>query len=326
MTIEPGGRGDEDLPSWPTTSGRPPPPPFAPRPDFNASRVTGRRIAAGLLDLVPLTFLAFAMGDRTASNGQFNVNLGGLKVLWWLLVAIAYYAVAELSTRTTPGKAIMGLCVRRDDARPATTTQILTRNGLRVVDILPAGYLVGLVAVAASSHGRRIGDMAAHTLVLRRSDVGEPGPRKRTIVPLVAVVAIILGAGVALLATAEDPTTKVGAFAVDEEVIPYAERVITEALADPSFVPLRDFVDAGVVTDAELRTFLTGFGDAYGGATDDYRIIDRERLTPTLPDGTTVDAVALRFAMRFEKRSGQLDLVIADVRGELRLIGFFARG
>lgn len=140
------------------------------------------------------------------------------------------------------------------------------------------------------------------------------------------MVAIILGAGVALLATAEDRTTKVGAFAIDEEVIPYAERVITEALADPSFVPLRDFVDAGVVTDAELRTFLTGFGDAYGGATDDYRIIDRERLTPTLPDGTTVDAVALRFAMRFEKRSGQLDLVIADVRGELRLIGFFARG
>ena len=326
MTIEPGGRGDEDLPSWPTTIAPPPPPLFAPRPDFNASRVTGRRIAAGLLDLVPLTFLAFAMGDRTASNGQFNVKLSGLELLWWLLVAIAYYAVAELTTRTTPGKAIMGLCVRSDGARPATTSQILSRNGLRVIDILPAGYLVGLVAIAASAHGRRVGDMAAKTLVLRRSDVDEPALAKRSMLALVAVVAITLGAGVALLSTAEVRTAKVGVFDVEGDVIPYGERVIVEALAAPSFETLRSFVEADVVSDEELRTFLEGFGGRYGGATEDHRIISRERLTPTLPDGTTIDAMSVRFAMQFTKRPGQLDLVIADIRGELRLIGFFARG
>src|SRR5690348_17143368 len=133
MAVEQGGQHAGEDTSLPMASEPllPPPPPFAPSPILSSSGVTGRRIAAGLIDLVPLTFLAVAMGDRTASNGRFNVNLSGIKVLWWLLAVLAYGAIAELITRTTPGKALVGLCVRNDDGRPASLQQILTRNALR---------------------------------------------------------------------------------------------------------------------------------------------------------------------------------------------------
>jgi uncharacterized RDD family membrane protein YckC len=114
------------------------------------SVVTGRRIVAGLIDMVPLVFLAIAMGDRSADSGQFNVNLQGLKVFWWLLASLSYYAVAELATNTSPGKAIMGLCVRDDLTKPPTKRQILIRSAVRIIDILPVMYLVGLITVAAS--------------------------------------------------------------------------------------------------------------------------------------------------------------------------------
>jgi hypothetical protein len=38
---------------------------------------------------------------------------------------------------------------------------------LRVVDILPANYLIGLIAMVVSPEGKRLGDVAAGTVVVR---------------------------------------------------------------------------------------------------------------------------------------------------------------
>jgi hypothetical protein len=42
------------------------------------------------------------------------------------------------------------------------------RNLLRVIDILPAFYLVGMVTVLASSRNQRLGDLAAGTVIVRQ--------------------------------------------------------------------------------------------------------------------------------------------------------------
>lgn len=60
---------------------------------------------------------------------------------------IAYYAVAELATNTSPGKAIMGLGVRDDLAKLPAKRQILIRSAMRTIDILPV-MLVGVGEVS----------------------------------------------------------------------------------------------------------------------------------------------------------------------------------
>jgi len=41
------------------------------------------------------------------------------------------------------------------------------RNFLRIVDFLPAFYVVGVIAILATSQNQRLGDLAAGTLVVR---------------------------------------------------------------------------------------------------------------------------------------------------------------
>ena len=48
------------------------------------------------------------------------------------------------------------------------------RNVLRLVDILPGAYLVGMVAIIVTGRNQRLGDLAAGTLVVRERIVPPP--------------------------------------------------------------------------------------------------------------------------------------------------------
>ena len=65
----------------------------------------------------------------------------------------------------TPGKRVLGLVVLNDDGSPVRWGGALTRNLLRAVDFLPLLYGFGLVAMAASRDFKRLGDLAAGTVV-----------------------------------------------------------------------------------------------------------------------------------------------------------------
>lgn len=67
----------------------------------------------------------------------------------------------------TPGKRVMHLRVIATDGMPASLGALFLRNVLRLVDFLPFGYCLGLLSVAASQHGQRLGDLVANTLVVR---------------------------------------------------------------------------------------------------------------------------------------------------------------
>lgn len=309
-------------PAQPSLPPPPPPlPPSGPPAVGTASVVTGRRVVAGLIDLVPLTFLAIAMGDRSKDSGQFSISLQGMKVLWWLLAAVAYYLIAELATNTSPGKAIMGLCVRDDLATPPNKRQVLTRSAMRFVDILPVLYLVGLIAALSSSRRKRLGDMVAGTVVLQRAEVGEPRPGGRKLVSLAAVVIVTVVVGATLLVAA-DTSEKVGRFDFYDEVLPYADQVLEEAFQPPSVDAIRSHLAPGVVSENDLTTIVEAMVDVVGGITNDYKVDDHHFDNYPISPGKTVEAVSLRIVGQFEKRPGQLVLTLADVDGELRLIGF----
>ncbi len=67
---------------------------------------------------------------------------------------------------SSPGKRSMNIRVVRKDGRPITLFDSAVRNILRVVDILFMTYPVGLVVMFIDSKNRRLGDLAAGTLVI----------------------------------------------------------------------------------------------------------------------------------------------------------------
>ncbi len=85
-----------------------------------------------------------------------------------LILTTCYFLFFETLLRgRTPGKMLTRLRVVSTDGRVIGWRQSLLRNLLRMVDYLPAGYLVGVVAMVASPRVQRLGDLVAGTIVVR---------------------------------------------------------------------------------------------------------------------------------------------------------------
>lgn len=74
----------------------------------------------------------------------------------------------------TPGKKALGLRVVRDDGTPVDWTASVLRNLLRFADGLPFGYQVGLASIMMSKDFKRLGDLAAGTVVIYADRVLPP--------------------------------------------------------------------------------------------------------------------------------------------------------
>ncbi|HEV2430242.1 MAG TPA: RDD family protein [Burkholderiales bacterium] len=69
----------------------------------------------------------------------------------------------------TPGKRLFGIAVLNDDGTPLRWPGALTRNLLRAVDFLPLMYGFGLVTMLLNRDFKRLGDLAAGTVVVYQS-------------------------------------------------------------------------------------------------------------------------------------------------------------
>lgn len=88
-----------------------------------------------------------------------------------------YFSAWELATRgLTPGKYLLGLRVVGSTGQALDAKAVILRNALRVVDILPSGYTIGLVTMIGSRYGQRLGDHAAGTIVIRTDKIEAPAP------------------------------------------------------------------------------------------------------------------------------------------------------
>jgi uncharacterized RDD family membrane protein YckC len=102
----------------------------------------------------------------------------------------------------TPGKKALGLVVLHDDGTPVGWPAALTRNLLRFVDFLPVFYGVGLVATVMNRDFKRLGDLAAGTVVVYR-DRGNQGFAVPPAAPLAPAVALSAAEQRAILDFAE---------------------------------------------------------------------------------------------------------------------------
>jgi uncharacterized RDD family membrane protein YckC len=129
----------------------------------------GSRFVAAIVDLTLQTLLVIALALVFVIGG---VGLGGADAAVFTLAAFALFASYDIlfevfASGRTPGKRFNGLRVVRDDGSPVGFLTSTVRNVLRLIDILPGGYLVGIVAILATSRNQRLGDIAAGTLVVR---------------------------------------------------------------------------------------------------------------------------------------------------------------
>ena len=133
------------------------------------------RFVAVLLDAVIVFFplsivVGLLSGGWYAEHGpgyaNAGINVGGNA--FWLLLAlgVGYYIVCEAATGATLGKRMVGIRVVDEDGDRVTLGAAVIRNLLRLVDAL-FFYLVGFLFALTSSRGQRLGDRAAHTIVVR---------------------------------------------------------------------------------------------------------------------------------------------------------------
>lgn len=84
------------------------------------------------------------------------------------LVYWGYFVLFEtIWNGQTPGKRQVGLRVVKGSGLPVTFLDVLVRNVLRIVDFLPLFYGVGVLFMFIGRGSRRIGDLAAGTVVVK---------------------------------------------------------------------------------------------------------------------------------------------------------------
>jgi uncharacterized RDD family membrane protein YckC len=88
--------------------------------------------------------------------------LGTFATLW------GYHVFFEMVWHgQTPGKRWLGLRVIKEGGYPLGFVDSVIRNVVRLVDFLPFSYLIGAVVMFVDRRSRRLGDLAAGTLVVK---------------------------------------------------------------------------------------------------------------------------------------------------------------
>ncbi len=141
----------------------------------------GSRLIAALVDsaiqtlLIVLVFLLGIIG-LGSSLAALARQLGGESGLWmvaaFFLVEFAllwgYYLFFEWVWHgQTPGKRLVGLRVIKAGGYPIGFGEAAIRNLVRIIDVLPGAYGVGAIVMIVDRRSRRLGDLAAGTLVVK---------------------------------------------------------------------------------------------------------------------------------------------------------------
>jgi uncharacterized RDD family membrane protein YckC len=132
----------------------------------------GTRAIAQILDLLiigvilaAVYFVALAISIVGSLTATLVALIGSFVVIF------GYFWISEsLWSGQTIGKKAFRLRAVGDRGEPLTFTQAGIRNIVRIVDFLPYAYGVGLIVLFANGKGKRLGDLAAGTIVVKDSD------------------------------------------------------------------------------------------------------------------------------------------------------------
>lgn len=158
------------------------------------------RAGAWALDFLLRLAILFVAAMILGALGGFGT---GVFLLMWFFLEWLFPAWCEVYLAgATPGKKAFGLAVLHDDGTPVRWPASLARNLLRAIDFLPLFYGIGLLAMLMNRDFKRLGDLAAGTIVVYR-EAKPRGFRVPEGAPLAPAVALTLAEQRAILDFAE---------------------------------------------------------------------------------------------------------------------------
>ncbi|MGF2618016.1 RDD family protein [Rossellomorea vietnamensis] len=139
----------------------------------------GSRAAAFLIDQLLLSLINFSViiglvlfmdiqsgffffEESPFSSGAIAIAVIALFVINWGY----FFAYEFFSGGKTLGKSIIGIRVIQDNGQSITLLSSFIRNLLRVIDMLPFYYIVGMLMIFFHGKHKRLGDLTAGTVVV----------------------------------------------------------------------------------------------------------------------------------------------------------------
>jgi len=158
----------------------------------------GSRLIAALLDMAIQTAAVTILfiSSMAAARSHPTVVFVLVPIYLFLIMLGSPIAMETFLRGKTVGKMAMGLRVVRDDGSPITFRAAAVRGVLRVLEANPVTYPVGVMAILLSRKAKRLGDMAAGTIVVRERAPAPPPP-----------LMVVVPSGLEQLASTLDTTT-----------------------------------------------------------------------------------------------------------------------
>lgn len=134
------------------------------------------RALAWLIDMVAMGTLITAASIAASLLGLVMRDVAS--AILFVIVFVVQWGYAVLLEAywdgRTLGKAATGIRVIDERGGRLRFVQLVVRNLVRVVDLLPFAYLLGGITALLRSDGRRLGDVAAGTVVVRMRRTPRP--------------------------------------------------------------------------------------------------------------------------------------------------------
>lgn len=125
----------------------------------------GSRFIAGGVDFTIQLAVLISLALILQPAGDAGIAI--LTSAWFAMIFFYDVLFEVLGRGRTPGKRLNGIRVVRGGGRPITLTRSAVRNILRLIDILPGFYAIGMTTIFITSNNQRVGDLAAGSYVVR---------------------------------------------------------------------------------------------------------------------------------------------------------------
>ncbi|PFA68310.1 hypothetical protein CN378_06845 [Bacillus sp. AFS015802] len=147
----------------------------------------GSRAAALMIDQIILTIvnilivvlLFFALADDNLKLNMFDFNsvlLGFFLITIFVINWGYFFALEYFWGGKTVGKRMLGIRVIQENGHSVTLLSCFIRNLMRIIDMLPVSYFLGMIMIFLHSKHKRLGDIVAGTIVVHERRV--KGKRK----------------------------------------------------------------------------------------------------------------------------------------------------
>lgn len=164
--------------------------------DYDVSGIGSRFLAALVDSLLLLLLQVIVLGTLFLLDSWLEIFTGiagswvtaifsflGFVFFW------GYYIFFEIVWNgQTPGKRWVKLRVIRLDGTPVSAAEVVIRNLVRLIDFLPFAYAFGVTTMFVTDKSRRLGDLAAGTVVVHErldSDLDVQADRGRALATVI---------------------------------------------------------------------------------------------------------------------------------------------